>query len=125
MAELIDFPSTRGYVKTERMRVTTVSDMTRNRYPRRQNRDLAVLVVDSVGLWGSSLFVSPRRRRRRLSPLVCCCFWICIASIIAKRLNFLGGRARYLACSRFSASTELFLEENGHRFWIFRSEFGF
>jgi hypothetical protein len=33
-------------------------------------------------------------------------------------LNFLGGRARYLACSRFSASTELFLEENGHGFWI-------
>jgi hypothetical protein len=23
-----------------------------------------------------------------------------------------------LACSRFSASTELFLEENGHGFWI-------
>lgn len=51
MAELIDFPSTRGSVKTERMRVTTVSDMTRHQYPRRQNRDLAVLVVDIVGLW--------------------------------------------------------------------------
>ncbi len=91
--------------------------------------------VGKTGIWLFLLLIS----------WVCGEFVVCLASSLSpsslsprllllldlhrfdnsQTLEFSRGRARYLACSRFSASTELFLEENGHGFWIFRSEFGF